>query len=127
MEYEIRKAMLSEMTDRDIESIIRDKEWEAGLTRIEPMYESILEAVAKWLSFPIVFVRSSFLSELNSETNRTIREFKTELKMRRSPESVIDLKELKAIVPIGNVVKHYVPSYGMRHGNIKCPFHEEKS
>lgn len=126
-EYEIRKAILSEMTDRDIEAIIRDKESEARLTRINDMYMPILSAIADWLGMKIEFVRSSFLSELNSEINQVIREFKTELKMRRSPESVIDLKELKAMVPIASVVRHYIPSYGMRQGNIKCPFHEEKS
>lgn len=79
------------------------------------MYEPILEAVAKWLSFPIAFVESSFLAELNSYHNSTIEELKKELKMRKSPDSVIDLKELKAMVPIANVVRYYVPSYGMRH------------
>lgn len=126
-EYEIRKAMLSEMTGYDIEQIIKDKEWEIKLTRINSMYEPILEAVAKWLSFPIAFVESSFLAELNSYHNSTIEELKKELKMRKSPDSVIDLKELKAMVPIANVVRYYVPSYGMRHWNIRCPFHEEKS
>lgn len=126
-EYEIRKAILSTMTDRDIEAIIRDKESEARLTRINDMYIPILSAISDWLGMKIAFVRSSFLSELNSEINSAIAELKRELKMRRSPESVIDLKELKAMVPIANVVRHYVPSYGMRQGNIKCPFHEEKS
>ena len=127
MEYEIRKAILSTMTDRDIEAIIRDKESEARLTRINDMYIPILSAISDWLGMKIAFVRSSFLSELNSEINSAIAELKRELKLRRSPESVIDLKELKAMVPIANVVRHYVPSYGMRQGNIKCPFHEEKS
>ena len=126
-EYEIKKALLSTMTNYDIEQIIKDKENEVRMTRINSIHNPILEAIAKWLSQPISFVNSSFLAELNSECNIVIMDMKRELKMRRSPESVIDLKELKAIVPIGNVVKYYVPYYGRRQGNIKCPFHEEKS
>ena len=126
-EYEIRKAMLSEMTSWEIEQIIKDKEYEAKLTRIHSMYHPMLSAIADWLQLKIEFVQSSFLSELNSEINSAISELKRELNMRKSPESVIDLKELKAMVPISMVVRHYIPSYGRRQGNIKCPFHEEKS
>jgi len=112
-EYEIRKAMLSVMTDRDIEAVIKDKEYEARLTRIPAVTERALKNVSTALSLSLEFVRSSYVSELNSDINSAIADLKRELKMRRSPESVIDLKELKAMVPIANVVRHYVPSYGM--------------
>lgn len=113
-EYEIRKAMLSEMTDRDIYAVIKDKEHEARLTRIPTATERALKNISTAISLSLEFVRSSYVSELNSDIDSVIAELRRELKMRRSPESVIDLKELKAMVPIANVVRHYVPSYGMR-------------
>lgn len=128
--YEIRKAMLECMDEKEIRSMLRNKEKEAKEIRVEEYKLPLLDAFSDWLKLPFDMVHNSYLAECRSNITELCDILSKELKKRKNPESQIDLNELKASVPIAQVVRYYIPSYGMRRwasSNIQCCFHEDRT
>ena len=114
-EYEIRKAMLEAMDDKELSSIIFNKKREASAIRVEEFKIPILTALSDRLELPFDLVFNTYLAELRSECNNVIDILSKELKRRKySDKNTIDLEELKASVPIADVVRYYIPSYSMK-------------
>ena len=114
-EYEIRKAMLEAMDDKELSSIIFNKKREASAIRVEEFKIPILTALSDRLELPFDLVFITYLAELRSECNNVIDILSKELKRRKySDKNTIDLEELKASVPIADVVRYYIPSYSMK-------------
>lgn len=126
-EYELRKLMLSCMDDKELRSMSFNKKKEASSIRVEEIKLPLLEALSDWLSLPYEMVFNSYLVELRSDCNEVVNIMDKEIKNRNNPWTQIDLKELKASVPIADVVRYYQPSYGVKRwsSNIKCPFHPD--
>lgn len=81
-EYELRKEMLSCMSDKEIRSIVFNKKKERSAIRIEDYKFQLLERLSEILKIPFEMVCNAYLSELRSECDNAITVLEKELKYR---------------------------------------------
>lgn len=127
-EYELRKAMLESMDDKEIRSIIFNKKKEASTVRVPSGYDDILTKLASTWGFQYDFVHNTFLSILREPYTNVVEILEKEIKRRTSNfKNWESIEDIKARVNICDVVSHYIPSYWSmrRWANIKCPFHDD--